>query len=130
MEYIDTGLPQLAQPFSWAVAAHRTLYTAHGPVDAAGKIVGGPIEEQTRLTFRNLEQALKAAGAGLRDVAQVLIYMRRAKDMPAIDAVYREFFSAPWPNRSSVGGLDFVHPDMDIEIVVYAALPDAGGVTV
>jgi len=123
MKHIDTGLPQLAQPFSWAVAAHRTLYTAHGPVDAQGKIVGGPIEEQARQTFRNLEQALRAAGASLRDVAQVLIYMRRAKDMPRIDAVYREFFSEPWPNRSSVGGLDFVHPEMDIEIVVYAALP-------
>jgi len=123
MKHIDTGLPQLAQPFSWAVAAHRTLYTAHGPVDAQGKIVGGAIEEQARQTFRNLEQALRAAGASLRDVAQVLIYMRRAKDMPVIDAVYREFFSEPWPNRSSVGGLDFVHPEMDIEIVVYAALP-------
>jgi enamine deaminase RidA (YjgF/YER057c/UK114 family) len=123
MKHIETGLPRLAQPFSWAVEANRTIFTAHGPVDADGRIVGGAIEDQARLTFRNLEQALHAAGAGLRDVAQVLIYMRRAKDMPAIDGVYREFFSEPWPNRSSVGGLDFVHPDMDIEIVVYAALP-------
>lgn len=127
MKFIDTGLPELAQPFSWAVLANQTLYTAHGPVDAAGRIVSGPIEGQARLTFRNLETAVHAAGATLRDVAQVLIYMRRAKDMPVIDAVYREFFQAPWPNRSSLGGLDFVHPDMDIEIVAYVAVAATQG---
>lgn len=122
IKHIETGLPPLGQPFSWAVQGHQTLYTAHGPVDAQGRIAGDTIEEQARLTLRNLETSVHAAGATLRDVAQVLIYLRDAADIPRVDAVYREFFQAPYPNRSCVGGLQFAHPAMAIELVAYVAV--------
>lgn len=99
------------------------MFTAHGPVDANGEIAGHDITGQTRLTLENLAQAVTAAGARMQDVAQVLIYMANAKDMPAIDAEYRKFFSAPYPNRTSVAVAGFAHPDMLIELVAYVALP-------
>ncbi|MCP6423689.1 RidA family protein, partial [Klebsiella pneumoniae] len=77
------------------------LFTAHGPVRPDGSIDTGPIEDQARLTFANLRQAVQAAGGTLADVTQVLIYMTDVQDTKAIDAVYREFFEAPYPNRSS-----------------------------
>jgi len=119
---IDTGLPALAQPFSWATSAGGLLFTAHGPLRPDGSIDTGPIEEQARLTFANLKQALQAAGGTLDDVTQVLIYMTDVKDMPRIDAVYREFFAAPYPNRSSMGVAGLVVPGMKIEIVAYAVV--------
>lgn len=122
-EVIDVGLPALKQPFSWAVKASNLLFTAHGPVRADGTIDTGPIEAQTRLTFHNLRQAVQAAGGTLDDVTQVLIYMTDVADMPAIDAVYREFFQAPYPNRSSMGVAGLVVPGMKIEIVAYAVIP-------
>lgn len=36
------------------------------------------------------------------DVAQVLIYLIGVSDIKTVDLVYREFFSAPYPNRSGV----------------------------
>ena len=123
-EVIDIGLPPLKQPFSWAVkASGHLLFTAHGPVRADGSIDTGAIEDQARLTFTNLRQAVHAAGGNLNDVTQVLIYMTDVKDMPAIDGVYREFFEAPYPNRSSMGVAGLVVPGMKIEIVAYAAIP-------
>jgi 2-iminobutanoate/2-iminopropanoate deaminase len=122
---IDTGLPALQQPFSWAVkvpAGQSLLFTAHGPVRADGSIDTGSIQAQARLTFANLEQSLRAAGGTLADVAQVLIYMTDVADMPAIDAVYREFFQTPYPNRSSAAVAALVVPGMKLEIVVYASL--------
>ena len=129
---VDAGLPALGQPFSWAIKADLTrshlLFTAHGPVRPDGTVHTGEVTEQARLTFANLRQALVAAGGSLADVAQVLIYMTDVADMPAIDAVYREFFSPPWPNRSSMGVAGLVVPGMKIEIVAYAAIaPVAGG---
>ncbi|WP_133666908.1 RidA family protein [Paraburkholderia sp. BL10I2N1] len=121
-ETIDTGLPPLNQPFSWATKAGRLLFTAHGPVTTEGKICGGDIEAQARLTFANLQQAVTAARGVMSDVAQVLIYMKDTSHMPAIDRVYRDFFQMPYPNRSSVVVKDFVHADMLIEIVAYVAL--------
>jgi enamine deaminase RidA (YjgF/YER057c/UK114 family) len=79
--------------------------------------------EQARLTFANLRRAVHAANGTLADVTQVLIYMTEVGDMPAIDAVYREFFDAPYPNRSSMGVAALVVPGMKIEIVAYAMLP-------
>lgn len=125
-QVIDVGLPALRQPFSWAIKSDLTgkavLYTAHGPVRADGTIHTGTIEEQARLTFHNLQAALRAAGGTLDDVNQVLIYMTDVADMPAIDAVYREFFKPPFPNRSSAG-VALVVPGMKIEVVAYATVP-------
>ncbi|MEP6970117.1 MAG: RidA family protein, partial [Betaproteobacteria bacterium] len=100
-EVIDCGLPGLAQPFSWAVKGGGLLFTTHGPVRPDGSIDTGTIAAQARLTFTNLRSAVTAAGGTMADVTQVLIYMVDIQDMAAIDAVYREFFSAPYPNRSS-----------------------------
>lgn len=122
-EIVDCGLPALAQPFSWAVKGAGLLFTAHGPVRPDGSIDTGAIEDQARLTFANLQRAVEAAGATMDDVAQVLIYMTDIADMKAIDAVYREFFRPPWPNRSSMGVAALVVPGMKLEIVAYAALP-------
>jgi len=119
-ESIDVGLPALKQPFSWMVRAGGVLYTAHGPVRPDGSIDTGPIEQQARLTFGNLQRAVESAGKTLDDVAQVLIYMTDVADMPAIDQVYREYFRPPWPNRSSAG-VALVVPGMKIEIVAYVS---------
>ncbi len=121
-EVIDCGLPALAQPFSWAVKGGGLLFTAHGPVRQDGSIDTGPITDQARLTFANLKSAVTAAGGTLADVTQVLIYMVDIQDMAAIDAVYREFFSAPYPNRSSAAVAALVVPGMKMEIVAYAAI--------
>ncbi len=121
-EVVDCGLPALAQPFSWAVKGGGILFTTHGPVRPDGSIDSGPIAQQARLTFSNLQRALTAAGGTLADVTQVLIYMLDVQDMPAIDAVYREFFVPPYPNRSSAAVAGLVAPGMKIEIVAYAAI--------
>lgn len=121
-EIVDVGLPPLKQPFSWAVKAGGILFTAHGPVREDGSIDTGPVDEQARRTFGNLARAVDAAGATLADVAQVLIYLTDVDDMATIDAVYREFFQPPYPNRSSAVVAALVVPGMKIEIVAYAAI--------
>lgn len=126
---LDVGLPALGQPFSWAIKADLSrshlLFTAHGPVRPDGTIETGDVSAQARLTFANLRQAVVAAGGSLADVAQVLIYMTDVADMSAIDAVYREFFASPYPNRSSAAVAALVVPGMKLEIVAYAVVPGA-----
>jgi 2-iminobutanoate/2-iminopropanoate deaminase len=119
-EILDVGLPALKQPFSWATKKNGFVFTAHGPVRVDGTIHTGSIEEQARLTFENLRRTVEAAGGTLDDVMQVLIYMTDIADMPAIDTVYRDFFTEPFPNRSSVAVVSLAVPTMKIEIVAYA----------
>ena len=121
-QIVETGLPTVAQPFSWAVKGGGILFTAHGPVRPDGSIHTGAIEEQARLTFDNLRQTMQAAGSSLEHVTQVLISLTDIGDMQAVDVVYREFFQPPYPNRSSVAVVALAVPGMKIEIVAYGVL--------
>lgn len=123
-QVVDVGLPPLKQAFSWAVKAKgEMLFTVNGPVRPDGSIDTGSIEQQARLTFANLQRATQAAGGSLENVTQVLIYMTNVADMDSIDKVYREFFSAPFPNRASVGVAALVEPGMKLEVLAYAMIP-------
>ncbi|QHS37927.1 RidA family protein [Alcaligenes faecalis] len=123
-QVVDVGLPPLKQAFSWAVKAKgEMLFMVNGPVRPDGSINTGSIEQQARLTFANMQRATQAAGGSLENVTQVLIYMTDVADMDIIDKVYREFFSAPFPNRASVGVAALVEPGMKLEVVAYAMIP-------
>lgn len=123
-QVVDVGLPPLKQAFSWAVKAKgEMLFMVNGPVRPDGSIDTGSIEQQARLTFANMQRATQAAGGSLENVTQVLIYMTDVTDMDIIDKVYREFFSAPFPNRASVGVAALVEPGMKLEVVAYAMIP-------
>ena len=84
---IDTGLPSLGQPFSWAVGDGPMVYTSHGPVTAEGRILNGDITAQTRLTLDNLRRTMEAAGGSLDDVLQVQLYLLDVADMKPVDAL-------------------------------------------
>jgi len=118
---IKTGLPESpTQLFEWAVLGNGVLYTAQIPVGPDGAVVAGGIVEQARQVFENLQQTLAAAGAAHRDVAQILIYVTDRGWLPAVNAVYRQHFSAPFPNRASVVVAGLAREEMLIEIVAYA----------
>ena len=121
-EFVESGIPALNQPFSWAVKASGLLFTTHGPVKSDGTVDTGPVEQQVRLTLQNMQRAVRAAGAQMSDVAQVLIYLIDVNDMAVVDEVYQDFFQAPYPNRASVVVQALVVPGMRIETVAYVSL--------
>ncbi len=121
-EEIDTGLPSLGQPFSWAVRDGEMIYTSHGPVTPDGRILQGDVMAQTRLTLQNLHAAMAAAGGSLDDVLQVQLYLLDVADMPAVDRVYAEVFHAPYPSRSTAIVAALVAPTMRIELLATARI--------
>jgi 2-iminobutanoate/2-iminopropanoate deaminase len=68
-----------------------------------GDLVGDDIVTQTRQVLRNVQGVLAAAGASVRDVVSVTVYITNVDDWGAFDGVYRETFSAPFPTRAVVG---------------------------
>ncbi|HEY1384711.1 MAG TPA: RidA family protein [Dongiaceae bacterium] len=119
---VKTHLPVEAAPIEWAVSADGILYTAQIPIRTDGSIESGGIEKQADLTFENLSKTLQAAGGGLGDVTQVLVYLTRKEDFAGMNAVYRRYFSKPYPNRATVIVAGLMVPDAVIEIVAYAHL--------
>ena len=106
--------------YSHGVVANGFLYTCGmGPVDpATGKIVDGGVAEQTRQTLINLQKILDAKGAKFEDVVKVTAHLQDVnRDFKAYDEVYREFFKAPFPVRTTVGS-DLINILVEIDLVV------------
>ena len=117
---IKTHLPGEDAPLEWAVSADGIMYTAQIPIREDGTIETGTIDAQAELTFSNLKRTLIAAGGSLDDVTQVLIYLTNKEDFQGMNAVYRRYFSKPFPNRATVIVAGLMVPGATIEIVVYA----------
>lgn len=109
-------------PLEWAVIGNGTLYTAQIPIDAQGQVVPGGIEAQTRQTLDNLKHCLECADLGMDAVTQVLIYVTDRSYLATVNAVYAEYFSAPYPNRAAMVIAGLAREEMLVELVVYATV--------
>ncbi len=110
-------------PYSHAVQAGDLVYlSGQTPIDpATGKLVAGGIAAQTEQCFKNLAAVLKAAGLTLDDVAKVNVFLADIADFAAMNAVYKQKFSAPYPARSTVGAA--LLPGVLVEIEMIAKKP-------
>ncbi|WON78512.1 RidA family protein [Serratia sp. UGAL515B_01] len=117
---IDTGLPDIGQPFSWATKGGGMLFTAHGPVRQDGTIETGAAEKQITLTFDNLAKTLEAANSHSDNVLQIIVYLTDVNDVKLLDSIYKNYFNHPYPNRSTVIVENLVVPGMKIEVTVIA----------
>ncbi|WP_338919381.1 RidA family protein [Pseudomonas silesiensis] len=123
MKYaIKTDLFASRAPLEWAVVGNGTLYTAQIPIDRQGQVVPGGIEAQTRQTLDNLRHTLEAAGSSQDAVTQVLIYVTDRRYLATVNALYTEYFQAPYPNRAAVVVAGLAREEMLVELVVYACI--------
>jgi|SRR5579872_720763 len=106
-------------PFSPVVVSGDLVYTA-GQVanDASGKIVSDEIEAQCRKVLDNVQTCLRAAGCELSDVIKVNGFLTDLSNFPVYNAVYSEYFSEPYPARTTVGAP--LAPGFLVEVEVVA----------
>jgi 2-iminobutanoate/2-iminopropanoate deaminase len=97
--------PMGPAPLSSARWAGDTLYISGqvGIDPATGAIVGPGVAEQTRQALINFRSLVEAAGMTMSDVAKTTLFLVDLNAFAQVNAIYREFFTAPYPARSTVG---------------------------
>lgn len=96
--------PAAIGPYSQAVRSGSTVYfSGQIPLDpATGEVVPGGIEAQARQAFDNLRAVAEAAGGTLDDIVRLGLYLTDLGEFAVVNSVMSEYFSAPYPARSTI----------------------------
>lgn len=99
-----TAAPAAIGPYSQAIRVGNLVFcSGQLPIDpATGAFPEGGIEAQTRQSLANVKAILTEAGTDLAHVVKTTVFLASMDDFAAMNAVYAEAFSAPFPARLAV----------------------------
>jgi 2-iminobutanoate/2-iminopropanoate deaminase len=70
--------------------------------DGSGVVKGG-FEAEVRQALTNIGAVLAAAGCTFDDVVRVNVSLTEISRFAEMDAIFREYFTAPYPTRNTIG---------------------------
>ena len=96
--------PAAVGPYSQAVRVGDLVFcSGQIPLDpATGALVEGDFAAQARRVLDNLSAVLREAGLGMKDVVRSTIYLADLADFAEVNRVYAEYFTPPYPARSTI----------------------------
>lgn len=116
-----TNAPQPAGPYSQGIEANGFFYTAgFGPQNPATGDVAETVADQTRQVLRNIQAILAERGLTMDDCVKTTVHLADLADFVEFNEAYAEFFSKPYPVRTTVGSQ---LANILVEIDVVAVLP-------
>lgn len=122
---IDTihgpGVINSSLPFSPAVRAGDFVFVSGmASADENGRIIPDTFENEARRTYENIGRVLAAAGLDFTRVVQVRVYLSNKEDWDAHNRIYREYFSEPFPARTTLIGCLGDIVKYEVDLIAYA----------
>lgn len=118
--YKGGDMPGSHLPFSPAVEAGPFVFiSGQASVDKEGKIVNDSFENECRRSFENVRSILQATGLDFSDVVQVRNYVGSQEDLPRFNEIYKEFFTEPYPARTTLIGCLGTLLKFEVDVVAY-----------
>lgn len=106
-------------PFARSVEAGGFLFVSGQVAMKDGEIITGGIVEQTHLAIQNVLAILKEAGYGPEHVVKCGVWLDDPRDFWSFNAVYKSYFGAHPPARSTVESHLMVDAKVEIDCIAY-----------
>ncbi|MBW4654723.1 MAG: RidA family protein [Kaiparowitsia implicata GSE-PSE-MK54-09C] len=123
----ESALPNVA-PYSHAVRAGDFLFLSGQLAEdpATGKVVRGPIDEQTTRVMENLKLVLEHCGSSLDNVVMARIFLTDFREFDTVNQVYRSYFKPDrLPGRTTIGTIALAdYGDIEIDVIAYCGDAD------
>ena len=118
----SSGAPKAIGPYSPAIRTGQLLFVSgQVPLDpATGQMIEGDITAQARRVLDNIGALLTSGGRSFADVVRTTIFLADMNDFAAVNDVYGQYFSEPYPARATVQ-VARLPKDARVEIDVIAA---------
>src|SRR5436853_3233838 len=114
------GTWQRSRAFSPAVITEggKVIWIAGhtGQQDPAGNSLAGDFDAQTRQTFKNIEATLREAGASLKDIVTMTVFLADSRYTTRMTEIRTEILGEDLPASGAVSGTGFADPRMLIGI--------------
>lgn len=124
ISFINTNkAPGAVGPYSQGVKADNLIFTSGQLpiIPETGELLKDDIKKETRQCLENVKAILEEAGATLRDIVKVNIYIVDMDNFSSINEVYEEYFNEHKPARSCVE-VSQLPKDGNIEIEAIAVI--------
>lgn len=123
MKTVSTkNAPAAIGPYSQAQIVGNMVYTSGQIpiIPETGELAQG-LEAQANQVFKNLSELLKAAGTDMSKVVKTTVFIKNMDNFAAINAIYANYFTEPYPARSCVE-VARLPKDVSLECEVIAEL--------
>ena len=111
----------VTKPARLIILAGQVGYDKHGP---DRKLAGNDVVSQTRAAFDNIKTLLRADGAALKDVVDLVVYLTDVKNLEAAGRVAQEYLGEPPPAMTLIGVKALAFPELLVEIRAIAVVND------
>lgn len=102
----STKVAPAVGPYSQAIVSEKSnLIFVSGQVPrdpASGKLIEGDIKTLTKHVLDAISAILEAGNSSLRQVVRVEVFLIDMNDFQAMNEVYSDYFSEPYPARQTV----------------------------
>lgn len=101
LDIISDSCPEPIGPYSEGLKCGNLLFTTQIGQTKQGDMSDDP-QEQAVQCLENINSIVKAAGGSMDDIMKCTIFLTDMNNFSAINDVYKDFFTKPYPGRTCV----------------------------